>query len=74
MATAVHVKVYNACSLLPPPPGRCWNASNTTSHRLNLSCFLVLHTLFADPSQVPTHYGSQLYFWSFKDRTLKQKV
>lgn len=28
----------------------------------------------ADPSQVPTHYGSTLYFWSFKDHTLKQKV
>jgi selenium-binding protein 1 len=27
-----------------------------------------------DPSQVPTHYGDTLYFWSFKDRTLKQKI
>lgn len=27
-----------------------------------------------DPSKVPTHYGDQLYFWSWKDKTLKQKI
>lgn len=62
--------------LLLPLPCLLWLLScHPASRRLTAAIpRLPLPSSPADPSQVPTHYGSTLYFWSFKDRTLKQKV